>query len=95
MAAVSSEVDPRKQRLAEVTEKYGAHIATMGDRELLEDLERKALMASFGALDPTTAMMLKSAKSEILRRLKGGEGPKPIQEQKTAEPDPQRPTLFG
>lgn len=80
-----------KRKLAEVGEKYGAAISAMADRELVSELERRALMASFSYQDPTTSMMLKLAKTEILRRLKGGEAVKAEEKPEEAP----RPTLFG
>lgn len=85
-----------KAKVAEISEKYRANISTMGSKELLDEFEKRALMASYGYQDPTTAMMLKEAKAELLRRTKGHGPQKAAPEEAEAKPEPQqRPTLFG
>ena len=92
--------DALKKRVAEVSEKYHAVISQMDHKELLDELESRALIASYSFQDPITAMMLKSAKAELLRRLKGGSvGPKEpseaVDEVQPASEAPKRPSLFG
>lgn len=83
-----------KARLAGISEKYSAAIATMDHRELVDELEKRALMASYGTLDPTTAMLLKMAKAEILARIKG-DSPGPAKSEKPLDAAPKaKPTLF-
>ena len=83
-----------KARLASISEKYSAAIAAMDHRELVDELEKRALMASYGALDPTTAMLLKMAKAEILARIKG-DSPVPAKSEKPLDAAPKaKPTLF-
>lgn len=87
--------DPAKMARADVAERYGAIISAMVDKELVNELEQRALMASYGYQDPITAMMLKAIKVELLRRLKGGEGPSVSPEPKAKEPAAPRATLFS
>ena len=85
-----------KAKLAEIAEKYRANISTMGSKELLDEFEKRALMANYGYQDPTTAMMLKEAKAELLRRTGGQQPQKPVEEEAEPRPAPQqRPTLFS
>lgn len=72
-----------KLKAAEIAEKYTEVLRPMADKALVDELERQALMASFGYQAPSTAAMLKAAKAEILRRLKGESGPA-----KEADPEP-------
>jgi len=92
--------DALKKRVAEVAEKYQAVISTMDHKELLDELESRALIASYSFQDPITAMMLKSSKAELLRRLKGGavepkEGEDAPGEEAPAPKEAKRPSLFG
>lgn len=96
MADAADQRAALKAKLAEIAEKYRANISTMSSKELLDEFEKRALMASYSYQDPTTAMMLKEAKAELLRRAKG------FAIENSAEPeikpekeDPPRPTLFG
>jgi len=92
--------DALKKRVAEVAEKYQAVISKMEHKELLDELESRALIASYSFQDPITAMMLKSSKAELLRRLKGGavEAQEPVAVEEEPAPAPEvakRPSLFG
>lgn len=88
-----------KAKVAEISEKYRANISTMGSKELLDEFEKRALMASYGYQDPTTAMMLKEAKAELLRRTRGykiaPDEDEPAPEARPERQEPARPTLFG
>ena len=85
-----------KAKVAEVAEKYKANISTMSSKQLLDEFEQRALMASYGYQDPITTMMLKESKAELLKRTKGfevegnSESDAGIEKQETV-----RPTLFG
>lgn len=88
-----------KRKAAEIAEKYATVLRPMGDRDLVDELERQALMASFGYQSPSTVAMLKTAKGEILRRLKDGGGPQNLEVEGESvapaeEPKPQRASLF-
>ena len=92
--------DAVKKRVAEIAVKYEAVISSMEHRELVDELESRALMASYGFQDATTAMMLKSAKAELLRRLKGGEivakvDDSPASNRPKEPQEAKRPSLFG
>lgn len=96
MADAAEQRAALKAKVAEIAEKYRANISTMGSKDLLDELERRALMASYGYQDPTTAMMLKEAKAELLRRTKGFAIENSTEpEAKPEKEEPPRPTLFG
>lgn len=89
-----------KRRVAETAERYLAVISRMPHSELLDELESRALITSYSFQDPITTMMLKSAKAELLRRLKGGEVVPQEEAATEAESqdspkEPKRPSLFG
>lgn len=96
MADAADQRAALKAKLAEIAEKYRANISTMSSKELLDEFEKRALMASYGYQDPTTAMMLKEAKAELLRRTGSQQSQKPVEEEAEPKPAPQqRPTLFS
>lgn len=90
---MAENLDPRRLTQAEIGDRYLENISELSSKELLNELEKRALMASYGYQDPTTAMMLKVAKAEILRRIKEGEAPR--QAADTKSDDTPRPSLFG
>lgn len=96
MADAAEQRSALKAKVAEIAEKYRANISAMASKDLLDELEKRALMASYGYQDPTTAMMLKEAKAELLRRTKGfvieSDSEPEVELEKSEAP---RPTLFG
>jgi len=93
-----SEAD--QKQLDDSTEKYRASVAAMGHRELVNELEEQALMANYGYRGPLLTMILREAKAELLRRLKGVEEPKSDtptgpSENTEAPAEQKRATLFG
>lgn len=92
--------EAEQQKLAEATEKYRSTITPMSHRELVDELESQALMANYGYRGPLTTMILKTAKAELLERLKGVDQPSKVAStgpsEDSLEPAEQkRPTLFG
>lgn len=92
--------EAEQQKLAEATEKYRATITPMSHRELVDELESQALMANYGYRGPLTTMILKTAKAELLERLKGVNQPQKAASSGSSEDTPEptgqkRPTLFG
>jgi len=92
--------EAEQQKLAEASEKYRATIAPMSHRELVDELESQALMANYGYRGPLTTMILKTAKAELLERLKGVDQPQKAASSGPSEDAPEpaeqkRPTLFG
>lgn len=80
-----------RQRAEEIAEKYAEVLRPMSDKALVDELERQALMATFGYQSPGTVTMLKTAKGEILRRLKGGSGPASKPDGAPEDPAPEQP----
>lgn len=86
-------LDPRRLSQSEIADRYLENISELNSKELVNELEKRALMASYGYQDPTTAMMLKVAKAEILRRIKEGDSPR--QEAEPKQETAPRASLFG
>lgn len=92
--------EAEQKHLDGATEKYRATISSMSHRELVGELEEQALMANYGYRGPLMTMILREAKAELLRRLKGVDEPKPESSSKPSEdtgapPEQKRATLFG
>lgn len=93
-----SEAD--QKHLDGATEKYRATVGAMGHRELVGELEEQALMANYGYRGPLMTMILREAKAELLRRLKGVDEPKADAPSEPSEDaatpvEQKRATLFG